>query len=461
MTMSLNNFFTKALTLSCQLLLMSSISYAHSDLLDIYKIAEKNDVIIRQQRAIYNATQQEEYITRGALLPQIDLSAYRSFNKIEHIPTVRRFYFKGYDLILEQVLFDWAKWHTYLRSEPLITIAEKSWYLSNQELILRVTQAYVNILNAQDTLEFTEKEYEAINELYQESKARFDVGEITRADIDQVRADLDAVTAELYLARADVENKKDVLQEIINVKIPNLAKLKNNYDLPKPRVRYLKRWLEIARKYNLNLQAAVANKKVAGHNISIAEAGYMPTVNLTARLRGSDGRQILQNINNTATRQFINSFRVAVELDSPNLNPYGTIAENKQARANYHSADQEHIEEYRRAEREIKQYYRDVHSIGSEVQALKQAVKAAQSSLDATQEGFDVGTRTYVIVLQRISELYAAKRDYREAIYRYILALLSLENSAGTLDIKDLIAVNNMLYKHTPVKQSKKTVKKT
>lgn len=459
--MCLNKIIKQISIFSSSILLMSSISYGHSDLLDIYKIAEKNDVIIRQQRALFNAAQQEEYITRGALLPQIDLSAHRNFTKIEHIPTTRRFYFKGYDLILKQILFDWAKWQTYLRSEPLITIAEKSWYLSNQELILRVTQAYVNILNAQDTLEFTEKEYAAINELYQESKARLEVGEITTADTDQVKADLDAVTAELYLARANVENRKDILQEITNVKIPDLAKLKSNYNLPQLKEPSLNRWLEIARKYNLNLQSAVANRKVAGHNISIAEAGYMPTVNLTARLRGNSGRRVFQNVTNTATQEFVDTFRVAIELDSPNLNPYGTIAQNRQARAEYHGADQGYIEEYRRTEREIKQYYRDVHSIRSEVQALKQAVKAAQSSLDATKENFDIGNRTYVIVLQRISELYSAKRNYSEAIYRYMLALLSLKNSAGTLDIKDLVTVNDLLYKHKPVKESEKSSKKS
>lgn len=429
---------------------ITSVVHAHLDLVDIYKLAEKNDPLVKEQWEVFNATKQELPIERSDLLPQINLDGSRGYTKIQRVSTDVELYNKTYNLILEQILFDWAEWQEYLRTTPVITAAEKNWYLANQDLILRVSEAYINILNAEDTLSFTDKEYEAINELYQESKARFDVGEITRADIDQVKADLDAVTAELHVARAEVLNNRDRLSEIINKDVAEIAPLKNNPKIIRPNPRDVKKWLEIAREYNLNLQIAHANRLIAEHDIKIAEAGYMPRVTADARLRGSDSRRLLFNVI-SPTQEFINTFRVGVDITSPNLNPYRAIHSTKKAKYDYHRTDKEYLEEYRRTEKLIKQYYRDTINNEKRIRALKQAVKAAQSALDANRENFEIGTRTYVIVLDRISELYQAQRDYRDAVYQYILSLLRLEGAAGRLNIKDLIAVNNLLYNHRKI----------
>lgn len=445
-----------SLIISMGLFSTCDLTYAKSDLVDIYKLAEKNDAILKQQLALYNATKKEKYIEGGDLLPQINLDANRGYNKITHITRDVELYTKTYNLVLEQILFDWAEWQQFLRTSPLITFAEKNWYLANQNLILRVSEAYLNILRAQDTLEFAQKEYEAINQLYQESTERFNVGEITRADFDQVKADLDSTSADVYQAKAELENNKDKLREIINTNIPELAPVKENSKLLKANPNSIEKWLEIARKYNLNLQAAHANRLMSEHDIKIAEAGYMPTAMLTARLRGSDSRRLLFNVA-SPTQIFVNSFRVGIDVTSPNLNPYGTIANVKKSKADYHRADQEFIEEYRNTEKLIKQYYRDIISFSNQLVAYKQAVKASQSALDATKEHFDLGDRTYVIVLERISDLYSAKRDFHNAIYDYILSLLRLEDAAGRLSIKDLIAVNSLLDTN---KSTKKTYKK-
>lgn len=434
----------------------SSPIFAHSDLVDIYRMAEKNDVIIKQNLAFYNATKKEKYIQGGELLPQINLDGRRGYSKITRITRDVEIYNNTYNLVLKQILFDWAQWQQYLRTEPLITVAEKNWYLANQDLILRVCVAYLNVLKAEDTREFAQKEYDAIKQLYSESQERFNVGEITSADIDQVKADLDSISADLYEANANIENNKDKLREIINAEIPELAPINEGAKLLKSNPQNVKKWLDIARKYNLNLQAAHANRLMAEHDIKIAEAGYMPKATLLARLRGSDSRRLLLNVI-TPTQQFVNTFRVGIDVTSPNLNPYGTIHNVKKYKAEYHKADQEFIEEYRNTEKLIKQYYRDVITFSNQIKAFEQAVKAAQSALDATQESFEVGTRTYVIVLERISDLYSAKRDHRKALYDYILSLLRLEDAAGRLSIKDLIAVNNMLYKHKPIKKKYKT----
>ncbi len=429
-----------------------------ADLIDIYKISEKNDPLVAEAREVYRAAQEELPISRSQLLPQLNLSASRGFTKVERVVTPVKYHYRMYDLRLDQVIFDWAKWSTYLRSEPLITAAEKTLYNANQDLILRVSQAYFNLLAAQDDAEFALKQYNATYELHQQAKARLDVGDVTIADVEQVKANLDAMNAEVIRTKNVIINNQEKLREITNHSIPDLAKIKPNFSLPDLKPQSLDEWYNIANKYNLDMQVANAERLAACRDIDIAEAGYYPTANFTAKLRGSDARNVRESPT-SLRRKFTNTLYLNVEVSSPNLNPYGTIAKTDQARALYHQADAAYIEAYRKAQTMISKYYRDVMSTKNQISALQQAVKAAQTALDANRANFEVGEREYVIVLERLGDLYRAKRDHKMAVYRYLMSWLQLENASGRLDIRDLAVVNSVLEKTTRDKTSVKPIK--
>lgn len=412
------------------------------DLLDIYQIAEKNDPLIKQEAENYRAIQEDENISVSQLLPQLNLKARVGHASVGHITTPRKFYYKGYDLKLDQVIFDWAKWSTYLRSEPLITAAEKRWYLANQNLIIRVAESYLNILKAMDAVEFTEKQYKATNELLLSAKERYKVGTIIRADLEQVQSNLDKVNADLIKAKNDVENSREILQQILNKPVPPIAKLNDKFKFINIAPRTINEWRDVGHKYSLEIQEANANRLVAKRNINISEGGYLPTVMLHSKLRGSNSRGIPAQDAGVRNRIFLNTWSINLEITSPNLNPYGAIAKNNQAIAQYHGADQKYTEVYRATDKLIQQYYRDAKSFSNQVTALGQAVVASESALNATKEGFKIGTKTYTHLLDRIRDLYKVKIDYRTASYDYLLSILQLENAAGRLDILKLAEIN-------------------
>ncbi|MBP9722574.1 MAG: TolC family protein, partial [Gammaproteobacteria bacterium] len=401
-----------------------------------------------------------EYINRSDLLPQVNLTVFRGINRITHIKKPLRFYSKYYDLRLDQVIFDWAKWNTYFRSEPLISSAEKTLYTANQDLVIRVSKAYLNILAAQDNVEFFEKQYESTKELQDQAQARLEVGEITIADLDQVKANLDIINADLIEARTNVNNLREELQEIIDVQVPALAILAEKFNLPDLNPKSIDDWLNLAKRYNLDMQVANANRLVASKDISIAKGDFLPTAQLTAKLRGSDGR-LIRDAAIISQRQFVNVFYVSLDVVSPNLNPYGTVAKTDKARALYHRADALYLEAYRNAQAQISKYYRAVASGKERIKALEQAVIAAQVSLDANKANFEIGDRTYVVILERISDLYRAKRDYKAAIYEYLVSWLELEYASGRLDIKDLGIVNKVLSHKDLTKKDKSISRST
>lgn len=451
-------FFKKNRLIICVLLSFNQFfnqSYS-ADLIDVYKIAEKNDAIIQQARAVYSATQEEKGITRANLLPQLNLTATKAHVKINRIIPVTQFDYNYYDLRLDQSIFDWEKWSNYLRSEPLITAAEKTLYTANQDLIIRVSQSYFNILAAQDTVEFNEKQYEATNQLLNEANARLELGELTIADVEQVKANLDSINADLIRSRNEVENNRDTLQMITNIKIPEIAKINPENKLPELNLKTLQEWLDLSKKYSLDIQVAQANRLVASRDINVAQAGFLPTANLTAEFKSGNDRNVNQVVGiSTSARPYVRRFSLNIEIDSPNLNPYGSIAKTNKARALYHKADQKYIETYQATASYVTQYYNTVVSLRERIKAMKQSIIASQKALDSTRANFEVGERTYVIVLDSIKNLYDAKRNHKIALYQYLIALLQLEQSTGILDIKDLGVTNSMLAQNSKTKINK------
>ncbi|MCE1782318.1 TolC family protein, partial [Enterobacter hormaechei] len=83
----------------------------------------------------------------------------------------------------------------------------------------------------------------------------------------------------------------------------------------------------------------------------------------------------------------------------------------------------------------------------SSIDAYKQLVVSAQSSLDAMEAGYQVGTRTIVDVLNATTKLYDAKQKLSNARYDYLINQLNIQHALGTLNEKDLVALNNSLGK--------------
>src|SRR5699024_5411151 len=107
------------------------------------------------------------------------------------------------------------------------------------------------------------------------------------------------------------------------------------------------------------------------------------------------------------------------------------------------------IEQYQQAWRDVGQQtlaaYRQVSANSSYVSARKKVIRSAESALEATHAGYEVGTRNIVEVLNAQRTLFAAKRDYANARYDYILNSLTLKALAGALTEDDIIQVNNWL----------------
>ena len=88
---------------------------------------------------------------------------------------------------------------------------------------------------------------------------------------------------------------------------------------------------------------------------------------------------------------------------------------------------------------------RDLESSAKAVDAQAVSVQSREKALEATSQGFEVGTRNVVDVLNAESALYAAKKDYASARLDHIALVMKMKLTVGTLSPSDIEELDDWL----------------
>ena len=305
---------------------------------------------------------------------------------------------------------------------------------------MRVTEAYFNILSAQDTVEFAEAEKNAIGRQLEQAKKRFEVGLIAITDVKEAQASFDASLAQEIIARNTLDNANQALQVIIGQRLEfKLSTLGDEVALVIPDPADRSAWVEQALQNNLGLVSAEAALQAASENRRIAKADGKPTVNLFASYADN-------SIDSDANGDFdTDDLTLSVQLDWPLYTGGRTGAAVEQAEADYSTAQNNLLLQKRLVSQQANTAYLAVVSGIGQVNAFEQALVSTNAALEATEAGFDVGTRTSVDVLNSLRETYRARRDYASSRYEYLVNTLKLKQAAGLLSVDDLVTVNQWL----------------
>jgi outer membrane protein len=228
--------------------------------------------------------------------------------------------------------------------------------------------------------------------------------------------------------------------------------------LDEPRPLDEQEWVDQAIEQNLSVVAARLGVDIAKANVKIAQSGYMPTVDLFAQYGETDRDAVQSNQPFDPTGDEPPGTRITGDADSngnsdviglrvnvPLFTGGGTRSLVRE-QTYLHRAERERLEgAMRGAERETRDAYLGVIAEKARGQALSQAVKSNQTALEATEAGFEVGTRTTVDVLDARRRLFEAQRDYARSRYDYLINVVRLKSSAGTLLPPDLSSINGSL----------------
>lgn len=414
--------------LSCGL---SASQVSAEDLMQVYEIALANDPVILKAKANKDAQDYNIDLAMSSLLPT--LGASMGFEKSDGDAGDSEVFSRG--VSLSQDLFNLNSWRSLDIAEKQALQAGASYQLAQQNLIIRVANAYFNVLARQDDLEFVRSEKRAIERQLEQTKQRHAVGLTAITDVHEAQAQFDNAVAREIIALNDVETAREELGEITGKYHEKLNVLNTDkFSTVKPS-RKSTDFVTSAKENNISLQVSRVSVDIAKEQIDKAKAGHYPKLTLSASYGDSLGE----------TGPRVDGSSVGVNLSVPIYTGGATQAAVNQATAYFVAASEDFESTYRSVNKQVRTSYNQVVSDIATYRALEQAVISAESALQATEAGFEVGTRTIVDVLLSTRNLYDASRNLSAVRYRYVVSTLNLKLAEGTLSKADLEAINSGL----------------
>ncbi|HET8731758.1 MAG TPA: TolC family outer membrane protein [Moraxellaceae bacterium] len=419
------------------------------DLSEAYGKALQNDPTWLAARNNYLAGSEEVTVGRGGLLPTVAATADVSKDSFTGKTAGNNYDFNQtqWGIKATQPLFRADAWNDYQRAQASSSQAEATFRSQEQELALRVSQAYFSVLSAEEGLAYAQSEEAANGRQLDQAQQRFDVGLIAITDVLEARAGFDGARANRISAEASLAAARENLAAIVGEDPGKLVPLKADAPMVKPVPEDPEAWVRLAREKNPDLIAARKNQESASAVSRQVKSGFLPTVDAYASYGSMDRSASGAS---PVTQSFLNAQNgttTAVGLQANWILFSGgrTYAASKQASYRAAAAQDAANGTEKQVVNNTRTAFNNVSADSYRVDARKQAVASSEASLDATQAGYEVGTRNIVDVLLAQRNMYAAKRDYAAARYDYVLNSLRLKAASGQLSEVDIKALNGWL----------------
>ncbi|GIU45321.1 outer membrane channel protein TolC [Shewanella algidipiscicola] len=431
----------KIRTLCAALTLTATTSAVHADdLLQIYQQALTSDPIALQAQSQRDRLYEQIEENRAPLLPTLSASVGygKSWSDVSD-----NTYNSGLNagVSLKQVVYDHSAWVGLDLAELAATQADAAYASVLQNLIIRVTSAYFDVLSAKDNYEFKGAEKRAIERQLEQTKQRFAVGLTAITDVHEAQAQYDLARASEILAENQLINSYEALREITGIDHKSIDILDTNrFTAVTPTPAMPEEWLKMAESNSVDLMATRIGKDIAQQTITLYKAGHMPSLNLNAGYTTN-----LEQKNQIGSQDDYDNANVGLTLSVPIFEGFKVSSQVNQAQYQYVEASEKMEQTYRKVVKDVRNNFNNVGASISSIRAYEQSVISSESALKATQAGFEVGTRTIVDVLNRTRDLYDSKRQLSNARYGYINSILALKQAAGTLNEDDVIAINSGL----------------
>lgn len=416
-------------------------------LMDVYQQALAHDASLASALSANRAAQ--EIIEQGKALyrPTVNFNAETnalksSFHYLSTSSTDRsQFENYRYGVDARQPIFRQQNLIQIDQAGTQVSIADKQLNVAQQALMLRTTQAYFDVLMAQDRIDLIVAQKTAIAAQLAQAQANFDLGSATITDANEAQARYDLAAAQEIAALNEFEIAKHAVQAITGQLPQRLASVKPQLKANEIGLS-MATWQELAMLNNLNIQIQQDTAKLAEQEIARSQAGHLPTLDAVASYTNSYA-------NGTVSRfgagNELQVGSIGLQLQIPLYEGGAVSSRVRQAVLNKQKALDDLDLVRRQTELDTQRAYLNLSSSIAQLKAFDQAILSSQSQLDATQLGYQVGVRTSVDVLNAQQQLFSAKRDALQARYNYLTNIIRLKTATGIVAAADLVDINQQL----------------
>lgn len=428
-------------TLSVLLISLASASAWGADLMSVYRDALQNDARFAAAKAQREAGQEKTIQGRAGILPGIGMSASTTWNDNTYSGVDRSFNSNAYGAELRQPVFNRAVWTQYEQGQLQTALANTQFEQARQDLIIRVSEAYFAVLNAQDATTALRSLREAATQQLELAKKSFEVGTVTVTDVHEAQSRFDLASAQLIAAENALEVARQQLAQITGQAPEGVAGLRAGVELGRPQPDDMRQWVSAAEADGLGVQAQQIATRIADREVTRNESGHLPTLDVVARYNQSDAGG-----SNFGSGRSENTLRtIGLELNVPIYQGGVVSSRTREAAALLTKAEADLDDARRSSALAARQAYLGVTSGLAQVKALEAAEVSSRSALEANRLGYEVGVRINIDVLNAQSQLADTQQQLAKARYDTLIAQLRLSAAAGALNEEDVARLNALL----------------
>lgn len=420
-------------------------------LVDLYESARGFDASYQSSKSLYDATLAKADQAKALILPSANLGIAGSRSSQETTP-------QGYPMIptaygtqnatvsASQPLYRPGNWAGYKQGIKQVDLAQAQFAAADQDLIVRVSQGYFDVLAAQDSLTFVQAQKAAVAEQLASAKRNFEVGTSTITDTREAQARYDLVIAQEIAAENDLRVKKIALDQLVGKNEAQPKPLAQPLILPALLPNDVNVWVQQSEPDHPSIKQSQFALDVAQLETQKAEAGHKPTLDLTASYSA------INNVDGSSTTftgygSRVNLGTIGLSFNLPLFAGFSTQNRIRETLALEEKARNDLEGAKRAVAQSTRTAFFGVLSGQGQVKALEAAEASSQSALDANKLGYQVGVRINIDVLNSQSQLFQTKRDLAKARYDVLVGGLKLRQANGTLKADDLQSVNILLAK--------------
>jgi len=427
-------------------LLIATTGVQAQSLQALYDAARGFDATYLAAKSQAEAVQYLYERTKALQRPTLDLSASTARNSSDG-PILDTSY-QNVDqatLNARQQLFNRGDSLTIDQSERNLQIASADLEAAEQDLIVRLTQAYFEVLARQDTLSAAQANKVAIAEQLASAKRNFEVGTATITDTREAQARFDLATAQEISTANGLRNARIALDQLVGMQDVSPKPLATPLRLPELEPSDVESW--VARMPDTPVvRRAALNFDIAKLETGKANAGNLPTVDLVGSYGKRQNRGTsTSNLGNQGVDGTYTNASIGVQLNLPLFSGFSVQNRVKET-VSLEEKSRNDLDAARRSVTQLtRQSYYDVQSSEASMRALEAAESSSKLALEATQLGYKVGVRVNLDVLNAQTQLFNTQRDLSRARYDVVINRLKLRQAAGALRPEDVANANRFL----------------
>tara|TARA_Y100001968_G_scaffold79147_1_gene70439 strand:+ start:1202 stop:2527 length:1326 start_codon:yes stop_codon:yes gene_type:complete len=430
------------------LLLILSFNVVANDLLSIYQEALEKDPDFNAKKADLKISKEYLNQARSGLLPQLRFSASTNWNEYYQERVLQNDYNTfSYNLNLSQPIFRLDSWFVTRQAKQNYEAAEARFAYQQQDLMIRVTQAYFKVLSAKSTLKSAEATEKALNNQYQTVTQRFNSGAASRIELAEAKSAFNRAQSDRVLAEGNVDISFEELNSIVGRQVEMVTPLNQNNEFIAPSEE-INSEVTKGREANYLIIEARNRLEAAESNTRSKTANYLPKIDLNANASrrtskqytfdGFDSDVDLPFSIPTETENRAFSIQFSMPLFTSGLNN----SQRRQALLQEVKTEEQMILIERSVVQQIRSLYTALKTAELNIVSLRTAVDSSKDALEATRLGYELSSRNLIDLLQAERNYSETQNRLSQAMYGFIVTSLQYKQAIGTLRPEDIVKIN-------------------